>query len=667
MFIIFLLFLCLTLDVSADTSSLVDKKKIVFHYDDANKVLSTIPYNHNFPIIITEHEWKEFQLDRLITNLDRTKTSFGRWGLKNLLCPIADYNELMVRKNVISFLVENDQVFSYLQDQLEKIHAVEKSLLAYWDRNDALDKSCEQFYYVMPFVKEHLNSNNLALNASFGTKMLDAWMGLIASLCLSGIQAETTDWLIGNKDFDFWRAIGKGFREPLRQHSFELDVMKEDAPEAGYGYKDYMKAMMLGTWADRYKVFSTGYTFDAAKLGLPSFFSYGTSKATSIIGKGVAAIFATGQTAFYDYHWGSSLFAIGTHLISMTRSLEQLQGRIVDVASGCKAINNITRVIQKYPNILSNRYMTDEYDKKVADCFRRLSDSRFLHKQKYLYSRGHVLQMHKDLKLIKQLLVPILQSVSFVDAYCSIAQLYKEGQGRQATFTFPEFIEQDTPLLFYENAWLALLPHEQAITNNLCLGGNCQSKIVITGPNGGGKSTILKQFGVEAIMAQGWLLNSATRAQQTLFSVIKTGFSISENLTKNLSTGMAEKKRMIELSQVIKLSEVNKNKILVLIDEPYKGTVDDEAAKRIYQFGKDVAEFSQVLLAIATHVKKPIFLESDTNGIFGNYQVKIRETSYGNFERLFKLEKGPAIWWFEDADQRSRFLDWLDTKLSDSD
>jgi len=102
--------------------------------------------------------------------------------------------------------------------------------------------------------------------------------------------------------------------------------------------------------------------------------------------------------------------------------------------------------------------------------------------------------------------------------------------------------------------------------------------------------------------------------------------------------------------------------MLVLIDEPYKGTVDDESAKRIYTFGKNSIAYSHALLCIATHVKKPIFLADETNGVFGNYHSVIREIFWGYFERLFKIQKGPALWWFEDEDKRGRFIDWIGAK-----
>jgi DNA mismatch repair ATPase MutS len=159
-------------------------------------------------------------------------------------------------------------------------------------------------------------------------------------------------------------------------------------------------------------------------------------------------------------------------------------------------------------------------------------------------------------------------------------------------------------------------------------------------------------------LAQSWCIVPAKKAQQTIFSAIKTSFAPHEDIKHGLSTFMAEKKVMEELLNDIKDSDPY-NHMLVLIDEPYKGTVDAESAKRIYQFGMDIASYPQALVAIATHVKRPIALAQDTNGVFGNYHVKIEEVTKGVFERLFKFERGPALWWFEDAEKRSRFVDWI--------
>jgi len=616
----------------------------------AEDVLNSVIYRMPARSIISQREWDELQLDRLVTILDRTTTSFGRWGLVKLLHPIADKRQLEKRKDIITFLLDHPERMRLFQEQLELIQQAELSLLAYWDRNDALDKNCQQFYFSSLGLNE-LNKSSLALNASTAIEIFNSFKHLLAALALAGIATELSQWIYSDqKELDIWRGIKAGFEIPFLQHSLNPSQIEEH--KNSYDFKDYCKAFGgRGSWYDRYLVASKGYSLEGVSYipeGMRDF-SIGLGSFGTII--------ATLPTLYFDYQWGNAIVSTGKRIISMNRDLNCLQRRISDVAHCIKAIKNLHKLIASQDDEFGSYF--DVSDDDIVDLFiKRLVTNRFMKKSGYLYSRGHVLTMHQDIKRMKRTLIPLLHSIALLDAYCSIAQLYKESQHEQNSFCFPEFVESSMPFLKYEDVWLPLLPFDDAITNDLFLGGDYPGKIIITGPNGGGKSTILKTYGV-AVLAQGWGIVPARSAQQTLFSSIRTSLAPSENLSQGLSTFMAEKKVMQELLEDIHESDIH-HKILVLIDEPYKGTVEDESAKRIYQFGKDVADFPQALVAIATHVKKPLFLEQDTGGIFGNYQVKICEKSFGVFDRLFKLEKGPAMWWFEDENQRSRFIDWID-------
>src|SRR5438105_6812995 len=73
----------------------------LFGTTPAVRLLNSVNYAYSLPSVIDQNEWKELQLERLITQLDRTKTSFGRWGLTHLLQPVADRNEIMKRQKII--------------------------------------------------------------------------------------------------------------------------------------------------------------------------------------------------------------------------------------------------------------------------------------------------------------------------------------------------------------------------------------------------------------------------------------------------------------------------------------------------------------------------------------------------------------------------------------
>lgn len=616
----------------------------------AESVLNSIVYKLPASSIIGKREWQELQLDHLVDVLDRTTTSFGRWGLVKLLHPIVDAEQLKKRKEIITFLVNNSDQMKIVQEQLQQIKLVEKSLLAYWDEHDSLNNRCESFYF-SSFGLKALNKNAILLNASASLEMVDLIKHLIAALALTGVGIEFLKWLHGEQeDFDIIHGLRQGLEIPVRYHSLSSCIITEDLPS--YGYKDCMKAFLSGTWYDKYWVLYKGYSLKGI-----SYVPTGMQNFVLSLGKPGAIVGATIPTLLFDYQWGNALISVGKRIVGMNTDLNELQERVSDVAHGLKSIMYLQKMTFAEDDMLTASFDIIE-NQQLELLVTNLLHKRFLKKSKYLYSRGHVLKMHRNIKKIKQSLIPLLRFVALLDAYCSIAQLYLESQNNSVKFSFSQFIESSVPVMQYYNGWLPLLPFEQAVTNDFEFGGgHHSSKMIITGPNGGGKSTILKMYGIAAVLAQSWCIIPADYGRQTLLTSIKTSFAPCENLEQGLSTFMAEKKIMTELLSDIQKSDIQ-HPMLVLIDEPYKGTVDDESAKRIYQFGKDVADYDHALVAIATHVKKPIYLEQD-NGIFGNYQVKINEVSPGIFERLFKIEKGPATWWFEDEDKRGRFIDWI--------
>src|SRR5690606_28194783 len=127
----------------------------------------------------------------------------------------------------------------------------------------------------------------------------------------------------------------RGLEQPLRQHSFELDLFKNHNSVDGYVYKDYLKALSVGSFGDRYQVLSKGFRIDSTMFGLPvsrtgrSDFISGQAM-TGLTGKWFAFLGASIQTIAYDYLWGVTLYGIGHYIVKMNQSLNQLQHRVSD-------------------------------------------------------------------------------------------------------------------------------------------------------------------------------------------------------------------------------------------------------------------------------------------------------------------------------------------------
>ncbi|EKD23374.1 MAG: hypothetical protein ACD_82C00087G0001 [uncultured bacterium] len=341
----------------------------------------------------------------------------------------------------------------------------------------------------------------------------------------------------------------------------------------------------------------------------------------------------------------------------MLRVLSDLQDSCLEEGKKeCFAIKNIKKFLKRDSLVGENKKL-EGLDKLLDN----LNSDTFKNKSS-AYSSGRLLVTHKLMNELKSEIVPLLQNIALLGGYRTIAQIVREHKNSRTKFCFVDFIDSETqeiksPVINMENAWMPLVNEEKVVTNNFSFGVNCAARnAVVTGPNGGGKSTFMITAAFNVLLSKLGIA-AADRAIMTDFEKIRISLRPSQDMASGLSSFMAEHKRVNEVKTDINSCNGN---IFVLLDEPYKGTVDVESDIRVYEFGKYVAEnCPNCVLLMATHLRRPIDLEAGTNGLFKNYQMGYVENGICDFERTFKVQDGPAIWWFDDASKRSRFIDWL--------
>ncbi|KAJ3266034.1 DNA mismatch repair protein msh6 [Chytriomyces hyalinus] len=104
------------------------------------------------------------------------------------------------------------------------------------------------------------------------------------------------------------------------------------------------------------------------------------------------------------------------------------------------------------------------------------------------------------------------------------------------------------------------------IPNDTKLGGGDANMILLTGPNMGGKSTLLRQTCIAVIMAQLGCYVPATRCVMTPFERIFTRIGAHDNILAGQSTFM------VELSETSKILREATPRCLVILDELGRGT-----------------------------------------------------------------------------------------------
>ena len=121
-------------------------------------------------------------------------------------------------------------------------------------------------------------------------------------------------------------------------------------------------------------------------------------------------------------------------------------------------------------------------------------------------------------------------------------------------------------------AWHPLLDREKAVANDIILGEEYQA-IVITGPNTGGKTILLKTVGVIQLMAQmGLYIPAGENSRVGVFTEIFADIGDEQSIEQNLSTFSSHMSNIVSI-----LKQIN-DKSLLLIDEIGSGTDPQEGS-----------------------------------------------------------------------------------------
>ncbi|MGZ6480076.1 MAG: DNA mismatch repair protein MutS, partial [Bdellovibrionales bacterium] len=161
--------------------------------------------------------------------------------------------------------------------------------------------------------------------------------------------------------------------------------------------------------------------------------------------------------------------------------------------------------------------------------------------------------------------------------------------------------------------------------------GEC---LLLTGPNMAGKSTLMRQVALIAIMAQVGSFVPAQAANLPLYSQIFTRIGASDFLSEGLSTFMVE---MSETSDILKA--VNGNS-LVVMDEIGRGTSTYDGLSLAQAILEYLVAHKKPYLLFATHYHELTQLSQIYPQIF-NAHMSVQEKS-GQIQFLHSLQKGPA-------------------------
>ncbi len=613
--------------------------------DNFTLVNNILKFDVSGESFITKEGWQELGLDQVIDNLDRTKTQVGAACLRNISRPHNDISKIIKQQEILTTLLTKHNYLSDLSELLDLFSQKEKSFFGLWDDSDVLLDKVKVFRY--DFLRSFSNKNKYLMSLSSFFVLWQSFSGIFSKLSKDSFDEKFYKFrkVITSQDNE---KIKELFKFLFGQMCTPLEAIWHWHRKDSYRYKNkspldctvrWDNSWTMGDMHEWWQEFIQDCTSgdpdmaDLKKYAWPS----------AIVNRLWLNINSLWQIKYFY-----------KNLMSASGVLKSVNQRISDLAE----LLEIFKQIAKKTEILSQFHQLHQGEiEHFSVIDKLLTDFSNLQKKNILLYPGEILVLFNRINRIKDKLVPIFKHVGYLDAYCSISRIILEHENKGQYFAYAEFKEQDTPYINFKGVWLPVISSSELVTNDIELGANNVKNALFTGPNGSGKSTVMKSMAVSIVLAHSWGILPADSGVLSPFIGVRTYLDIKENYSKGRSTFMAEKDRIDEIVKFAN-SLSGKDFGFLIVDEPYRGTIEIESVNRVCRFGEHLAKLSNVSSVIATHLEKPIYLADET-GAFANYNLDITQLSPKNFKRTFKLKSGPALWWFHDAQKRSDFVDWL--------
>lgn len=177
---------------------------------------------------------------------------------------------------------------------------------------------------------------------------------------------------------------------------------------------------------------------------------------------------------------------------------------------------------------------------------------------------------------------------------------------------------------------------EQFIPNDLYMNNSTDRMLVITGPNMGGKSTVLRQTAIISILAQMGSFVPAERARLPVLDRVWTRVGASDDLARGRSTFM------VEMTETAAILHNATPRSLVLLDEIGRGTATFDGLSIAWAVVEHLHDspLHAAKTLFATHYHELTELAERLSGA-QNYQITAMERE-GEVIFLHRLEKGRA-------------------------
>jgi MutS domain V len=236
-----------------------------------------------------------------------------------------------------------------------------------------------------------------------------------------------------------------------------------------------------------------------------------------------------------------------------------------------------------------------------------------------------------------------------LDAIMSVLRLAREpGFGRV------QFAKAAKPSFSAEAMWHPCLDERQVVPNNVAVGGTRSAPgMMLTGPNAGGKSTLLKSMMITVLMAQSLTVVPAKACALTPFTFLNSHINVPDckGKTSLFEAEMYRAKANIDALRWLKEHEQQSagapEFAFIILDEIFSSTNPVEGIAGAYSVAKHMVQSGNCLCVISTHFLYLCKLAKNT-GLYENWKMPVRFVSSNtesmastrDIEYPYKLRRG---------------------------
>ncbi|MBX9830524.1 hypothetical protein K2X40_01075 [Candidatus Babeliales bacterium] len=566
----------------------------------------------------------------LLKALNHTRTAVGSVELQRMLFEAtSDINELKRRQNIVKALLEDETLFNQVDTKLENYKAAEKDFLWLWKEMDTeIEKYFEQAYCGKKFFIDFssFNKNEVLL------QMVGTWT--LANPVIQGLMPVWLSYSIYNT---FNTLYTKAFDAHTREQ-FDREFGKENGFNS---YKEFLKVVKKFFIETIYK----------SEIEVEFF---GQKRSQKVL-VGDRIVFGSMLAGFLYLYYRQTNTAIND-ATTFNNVSNDIHRRMNSAAVITNSVGDIAQLVHRNSTLsqdlsanlqaVKNAYVFSGSNARTAELLSTLRSNTFKNEPSLVAFKGRAMAAFKEIFDVKDNLVGSMRSIGEIDAFMSVAKLYKKfANHNNVTFCFVDYINAKTPYLSISDFWHPVLNPNKAVPNSITLGrGNEPKNAVVTGPNAGGKSTALKSITVCVMLAQSFGIAPARAMTMTPFALVNTYMNIADTEGKE-SLFQAEMHRAQELLRQVR-SLRNDQFSFVIMDEIFTGTNPKEGQAAAYGIAKKLATYNNSLAILATHFIVMTDLASDTvedktpTGKFENFKVYIERDEYNTITFPYKLEKG---------------------------